>query len=232
MPLARAARVTAIAVLLGGCAHAPSPAPAGAWQALFDGHSTQGWRNVGKATLDPRWQVIDGALVLTAAGGGDILSDARFADFELEVDWQLEAGGNSGLFYRAVDAEPIWQRAVEFQLLDDARAQDRFTPSHRAGAVYDLVVPVGAVLRPAGEFNHARVVACAGRVQHWLNGVQVAAYDLDSADWQQRVAASKFAGQPDFGKARAGHIGFQDHGNGVRLKNLRIRSLDCQSNPR
>jgi len=218
------------AVLSAGCAGAPPPEKETAgWQSLFDGRTTQGWRNVGGAMLDPRWQVVDGALVLTAPGGGDIVSEDTFADFELELEWQLAPGGNSGLFYRAIDAEPVWARAVEFQLLDDLRAEDRFIASHRAGAVYDLVVPEGASLRPANGYNLARVVACGARVEHWLNGVRVAAYDLDSDDWRRRVAASKFAGQADFAVARRGHIGLQDHGDVVRVRDIRVRALgaDC-----
>ena len=219
----RNACATGLVLMLSACASSP-PQP-GEWQPLFDGVSTRGWHNAGKTTLDPRWQAIDGALVLTAAGGGDIVSDARFGDFELELEWQLAPGGNSGLFYRAIDADPVWQRAAEYQLLDDAAAEDRFVASHRAGSVYDLVAAAGAVLRPAAEYNQARIVACGPRVEHWLNGARVAAYTVGSDDWKQRLAASKFAGQPDFAAARSGHIGLQDHGAVLRVRHARIRAL-------
>ena len=137
----------------------------------------------------------------------------------------LPAGGNSGVFYRAVDASPVWARAVEYQLLDDREAEDRVIPSHRAGAVYDLIAPARNVLRPIDEYNETRIVACGSRVEHWLNGVRVATYDLDSDDWRRRVAASKFADQPEFAKARRGHLAVQDHGNPVHLRNLRVRAL-------
>ncbi len=207
------------AALLAGCASTPD-AP---WRSLADPGQ---WRSVGASTLDARWQVRDGELALTAAGGGDIISVDTWGDFELELEWRLPVGGNSGLFYRAVDTSPIWARAVEYQLLDDREADDRVIPSHRAGAVYDLVVPAHDVLRPIDEYNQARIVACGPRVEHWLNGVRVAAYDTDSETWRQRVAASKFAGQAEFAKARRGHLGLQDHGNAVYLRNMRIRALD------
>lgn len=219
----RSACAAGLALMLSACAS--SPPPRGEWQSLFDGVSTRGWHNAGKAALDPRWQAIDGALVLTAPGGGDIVSDAQFDDFELELEWQLAPGGNSGLFYRAPDADPVWQRAAEYQLLDDAAAEDRFVPSHRAGAVYDLVAPEGAVLRPAGDYNQTRIVACGPQVEHWLNGARVAAYTVGSDDWKQRLAASKFAGQPDFAAARRGHVGLQDHGAVLRVRNARARTL-------
>ena len=134
------------------------------------------------------------------------------------------------MFYRAVDASPVWARAVEYQLLDDREAEDRIVPSHRAGAVYDLVAPRHDALRPIDAYNHARIVACGPHVEHWLNGVRVATYDLDSDDWKRRVAGSKFAGKVDFATARRGHLALQDHGNAVYLRSLRIRALgpDCK----
>ena len=196
-----------------------------AWQSLLVTEAPLGWRNVGTSTLDPRWRVHDGVLELLAAGGGDIVSEAQFDDFELEWEWQLAPGGNSGVFYRAADTDPVWRRAPEYQLLDDARAEDRFVDSHRAGAVYDLVAPEGAVLAAADAFNRSRIVACGTRVEHWLNGVRVARYDSADDDWRRRVAASKFAGTPEFASARRGYIAIQDHGAPLRLRDLRIRAL-------
>ncbi|TQM16803.1 uncharacterized protein DUF1080 [Pseudoxanthomonas sp. 3HH-4] len=221
----RGARIVPIllAALLAGCASTPQAR----WQSLSDEDQ---WRNVGASTLDARWQVRGNDLVLTAAGGGDIISASTYGNFELEWEWRLPAGGNSGLFYRAADVEPVWARAVEYQMLDDREAEDRIVPSHRAGAVYDLVAPAQDALRPIDAYNHARIVACGPHVEHWLNGLRVATYDLDSDDWKRRVAASKFAGQVDFAQARRGHLALQDHGNAVYLRNMRIRALgpDCK----
>ncbi|MCL1636020.1 DUF1080 domain-containing protein [Luteimonas sp. SX5] len=196
------------------------------WIPLFDGVSTQGWHNVGRDTLDSRWQAIDGTLALTAGGGGDIATDAEYGDFELELEWQVSPGGNSGIFYRAADRVPVWRTAPEMQVLDDAAAEDRHDPKHRAGSVYDVYAPSQPSARPAGEFNQMRIVARGGRVEHWLNGKLAARYDLDSDDWKRRVAASKFAAYPDFAVSRRGHIALQDHGDPVRFRNIRIRPLD------
>lgn len=215
----RAAALALACVALSACA---SPASrTGEWRSLGTAND---WRNVGKPALDPRWRVQDGELVLTP-GGGDIVSVAQFADFELELEWTLAPGGNGGVFYRAVDREPVWQSAVEYQLLDDAAAEDRFVASHRAGSVYDLVAAQGSALKPADEFNHARIVACGTQVEHWLNGVRVAAYAVGSEDWKRRLAASKFATQAGFAAAPRGHIGLQDHGAPLRVRNIRIREL-------
>jgi hypothetical protein len=211
-----------VPVLLAALAVGCASTPAAPWQSLVDAAQ---WRSAGGSTLDPRWQVRAGELALTQAGGGDIISVGTYGDFELELEWRLPPGGNSGLFYRAVDASPVWARAVEYQLLDDREAEDRVIPSHRAGAAYDLVVPAQDVLRSSYAYNHARIVACGPHVEHWLNGVRVAAYDTESEDWRRRVSASKFAGQADFAKARRGHLGLQDHGNAVHVRGMRIRAL-------
>lgn len=195
------------------------------WQTLFDGATTQGWHNVGRDTVDPRWQAVGGTLSLTAGGGGDIVTDREFGDFELELEWRISPGGNSGIFYRAGDIDPVWKTAPEMQVLDDAAAEDRHDPKHRAGGVYDLYAPSPQAAKPAGEFNRVRIVARGGRVEHWLNGRKVAAYDLDSEDWKRRVAASKFAAYPGFAAARRGRIALQDHGDPVQFRNIRIRPL-------
>ncbi len=210
-----------LALTLAGCATMKPQA----WQSLFDGTGTRGWHNIGREAIDPRWQAIDGALTLTAAGGGDIVTDREFGDFELELEWRIEPGGNSGIFYRGGDADPVWKTAPEMQVLDDAAAEDRHDPKHRAGSVYDLYAPERAAAKPAGEFNRVRIVARGARVEHWLNGVRVASYDLDSEEWKRRVAASKFAAYPGFAVLRRGRIGLQDHGDRVQFRNIRIRPL-------
>src|SRR5258705_5597489 len=73
---------------------------AAGWRLLFDGQTTAGWRNYGKPTISDGWKVQDGALTRTGAGG-DIISTDEFKNFELSIDWKIEIGGNSGIFYRA-----------------------------------------------------------------------------------------------------------------------------------
>ena len=99
---------------------------------------------------------------------------------------------------------------------------------HHRGRGSLLVAPARDVLRPIDEYNRARIVACGPRMEHWLNGVRVAAYDTESDDWRRRVAASKLAGQAEFARARRGNLGLQDHGNTVHVRGMRIRALGPQ----
>jgi hypothetical protein len=197
----------------------------GGWRALFDGKTTAGWRGYRQKTMPEGWTVVDGALTRSGKGG-DIITVDQFGDFELEVEWKIAPGGNSGVFYRVPEQDVvIWHDAPEMQIIDDAGYKGPLKPAQKAGANYDLNPPLHDATRPAGEWNQSRIIARGNHVEHWLNGTKVVEYELDSADWTERVKASKFAEYPDYGKARRGHIGIQDHGDGVAFRQIRIREL-------
>lgn len=167
--------------------------------------------------------MVDGALTRVAPAG-DLITVSRFADFELSLEWMVEAGGNSGIFYRATETtDRIHENAPEYQVLDDAGHRDGGSPLTSAGALYGLYPSTPGIVRQAGRWNHARILARGARVEHWLNGVRVVAYEIGSADWLARVAASKFASWPSYGRATEGHIGVQDHGDRVAYRSVRIR---------
>jgi hypothetical protein len=198
---------------------------AAGWRLLFDGTTTAGWRSYGKPTLSDGWVVRDGALTRTGAGG-DIISNDQFGNFELSIDWKIEPGGNSGIFYRASEErDEIYWNAVEMQVLDDAKHPDGQNPLQSAGAAYDLYPAPRGHVRPGGEWNTARLVVNGKHVEHWLNGFKLLEYELGSADWNSKVAGSKFKPHPRFGKNTRGHIGLQDHGNVVAYRNIKIREL-------
>ena len=195
------------------------------WRLLFDGKTTAGWRNYGKPTISDGWTVQDGALTRTGAGG-DIITTDQFKNFELSIDWKIEIGGNSGIFYRAVeDSDEIYWNAVEMQVLDDAKHPDGAHAEELAGAPYDLYPVARGHVHPGGEWNTARLVVNGNHVEHWLNGFKLAEYELGSPDWNSKVAASKFKPHLKFGKNPQGHIGLQDHGNVVAFRNIKIRVL-------
>jgi hypothetical protein len=195
------------------------------WRLLFDGRTTTGWRNYGKPTISDGWKVQDGALTRVGAGG-DIITNDEFKNFELTVDWKIEAGGNSGIFYRAAeDTDAIYWNAVEMQVLDDAKHPDGQSRMTSAGAAYDLYPSPAGHLHPAGEWNAAKLVVNGTHVEHWLNGFKLLEFELGSRDWDSKVAASKFKPHPHFGSSKQGHIGLQDHGNVVAFRNMKIRVL-------
>lgn len=196
------------------------------WRLLFDGRTTAGWRGYRKQAVSAAWQVIDGSLVRTGQDAGDIITDGRYRNFDLALDWKVSEGGNSGIFYRATEgSDNIWQSAPEMQILDDARHVDGKSPLTSAGANYAIHPAPRGVVRAAGEWNSARLLVNGDHVEHWLNGAKLLEYELGSAEWKDLVAKSKFGAVPLYGKAGEGHIGLQDHGDRVEFRNIRIRVL-------
>lgn len=207
------------------------------WQLLFDGTSTAGWHNYGETTVGPAWKVEDGVLYLDVSnkdengvvGGGDLVTDSIYGNYELALEWKIDSCGNSGVIYNVVEsdeyAEP-WRTGPELQILDNECHPDAQYPDHRAGDLYDLIAVSKETVRPAGEWNQVRLVNRNGAVEHWLNGQQVVTVDMNDPTWLEMIAESKFADMPAFGRATAGRIALQDHDDGVYFRNIKIRSLN------
>ena len=237
--MSNAGRVLAL-LLVGGApsllARQPAPVPdqsntlspaeqLNGWRLLFDGHSTAGWHNFRKTGPPAGWAVVDGALTRTGEGG-DIVTDSSYANFELQLDWKISPNGNSGILYRVSDDQDwTYYSGPEMQVLDDAGHPDGKSPLTSAGADYGIYPAPRGVVKPAGEWNHVRLVVDGARVEHWLNGVKVVAYTLWSPEWQALVAASKFKEWPGYGLHTAGRIALQDHGNWVAYRNIKLRIL-------
>jgi hypothetical protein len=198
---------------------------AGGWKLLFDGATLNGWREFKKTTVGPGWQVRDGVLTLVDPDkADDIISADKFADFDLTFDWKIARNGNSGVYYHVIEAGQYgYESGPEYQLLDNAHGEP---PLQRAAGLFGLYAPSTDVTKPVGEFNHSRLVVDHGHVQHWLNGVKVAEYDIGSPDFKERVAHSKFRFWPLFATANSGYISLQDHHGVVAFRDIKIRSLD------
>jgi hypothetical protein len=195
------------------------------WKSLFDGKTTAGWRGYRSKTMPAGWQVIDGALTRVDSAG-DIVTNDKYANFELELNWKVAEGGNSGIFYRvSEDSDYPWETGLEMQVLDDARHPDGRSPLTSAGSLFGIYPAPRGVVRPAGEWNAVRIVVRGHHIEHWLNGVKVVEAELGSPDWQARVKQSKFATMPGYGRNDTGYIGLQDHGNRVAYRFIRIRPL-------
>lgn len=209
------------------------------WTLLFDGQSLNGWHNYGKNTIGSAWVVADNAIHLDAKPrgegewqqkeGGDILTSESYKDFELELDWKIGPCGNSGIFYNVIE-DPAkynfgWMTGPEMQVLDNACHPDARIPKHRAGDLYDMISCKYETVRPAGEWNHVRIVSKNGKIEHWLNYRKLVEYDQNSPEWPKMIAASKFKEWAAFGTAREGKIALQDHGDPVWYKNIKIRRL-------
>ncbi|HEX2816650.1 MAG TPA: DUF1080 domain-containing protein [Phenylobacterium sp.] len=200
----------------------PAEASAG-FKLLFDGKTTAGWRGFKTPAPDAGWKVKDGVLSPDAKHSKDLVTKANYENFELTFDWKISPKGNSGVMFHVIPkGEETYESGPEYQLLDNSRGEP---PLEQAAALFALYAPTQDVNKPVGQFNHSRLVVDHGKAQHWLNGVKVVEYDLDSADFKARVAASKFKQWPQFATGKTGAIALQCHGDDVAFKNLKIKLL-------
>jgi len=195
------------------------------WRLLFDGRSTNGWRNFKQDAIGAGWKVEDGALRRVDQGAGDIVTVDQFGAFELSLEYNISKGGNSGLMFHVTeDGQAPWQTGPEIQIQDNVDGHD----PQKSGWLYQLYQPTVDATKPAGEWNQLRVLMTPTRCETWMNGVKYYDFVKGSKDWDERVANSKFAKMPHFGKPVKGHLCLQDHGNPVSFRSIKIRSVDAK----
>jgi hypothetical protein len=204
---------------------------AAGWKLLFDGKDFSGWHNFKRDDIRSGWQIKEGALVCADPHiAGDIVTSNSFDWFELQLDYNISEGGNSGIMFHVTDeGNAAWATGPEFQLEDNAKAAD----PQRCGWLYALYQPpidpktdkpLDAT-KPAGEWNHIRLVISPEKCLHEINGVKYFEYVLGSDDFKERVAKSKFGSMRHFAKADSGFIALQgDHGQ-VSFRNIKVRTL-------
>lgn len=201
------------------------------WKLLFDGKTTTGWRTFNTDKITDRWKAANGELYLDKAveeGKGDIVTNDEYKDFDFTYEWKIAACGNSGVIFNVVE-DPKFSATYftgpEMQVLDNTCHPDAKIIKHRAGDLYDLISCSKETVKPAGEWNVARILSKNAKMEFWLNGTKVVEFTMHTPEWDQMVAKSKFKEWPEFGKALKGRIALQDHGDGVWFRNIKLREL-------
>jgi hypothetical protein len=215
------------------------------WKLLFDGKTPAGWRGYRQKEFPKRgWVIAEGCMRnqkgngRPGSGGGDLVTVEKFDDFDFRFEWRIAPGGNSGVKYFVKEGEdhnqPLYRGDTgtsgvghEYQLLDDEKHPDaKNGPIRQAGALYLLVPPNKAKrLKPVGEFNESRIVVQGKHVEHWLNGVKIVEYELESPELMAAIAKSKYKDVSGFGTKFPTVILLQDHGEEVWFRDLKIRAL-------
>jgi hypothetical protein len=191
----------------------------------FRGESLAGWTTLDGSPVTKGWEASKGEIRLdrSKGRGGHILTAAEFGDFDLSFEWRIAERGNSGLKYR-VRKYGNQTLGLEYQICDEPEGRPLGRKS--AGALYDLYEPsADRAVKPAGEWNQARLVVQGQKIEHWLNGVRIVSATVGDEAWQQRMAESKFAEHADFGQNARGRIMLTDHGSDVAYRNFDFRPL-------
>lgn len=208
------------------------------WELLFDGSTLDGWKRYNHDTIGPLWSVKEGAIVCDGSGlgegsgkhGGSLMTERKFGNFELSLEWKISPGGNSGILYHVVeqnDYQHDYETGPEYQVLDDGGWKDEnLKDSQLAGSSYDMyAAEKSKKLMPVGEWNTARIIYNSGHVEHWLNGEKVVSFDETDEDFMNRYKQSKWVEHPGWNKFKVGAISLQDHGAPVYYRNIKIKML-------
>ncbi len=247
--------VIPLSFILGGCITHPNKPEQNkltkeekdqGWELLFDGKSFNGWRGLGRETVQQdHWKIEDGTIrkvnshdvPLGADGkpieGGDLMTIETFDNFDLTFEWKIKAGGNSGIKYNV--SEELTQKwgskygalGFEYQILDDNSElyKGKLKPSQFTAGLYEMVAPQNVHLKPLDQFNSGRIVLNGNHGEHWLNGVKVLEYEFGTAKFDSLFQLSKYHKYPDFEKKRKGHIVITNHTDDSWYRNIKIRKL-------
>jgi len=205
------------------------------WTLLFDGKTTQGWHTYLRDTVGSKWQVRNGAIVFDPSqpqsGGGDIVTNKEYENYELNLEWKVAKGSNSGIIFD-VQEDPRYDATYltgpEMQVLDNKDASDNKKQNHLAGCLYDMSGDsTVSKPHPVGEWNQVRIIQDKGHLTFYLNGIKTFEGQIGSDEWNNMVAHSKFAGKSftAFAKVAKGKIALQQHPGSSEWRNIKIRLL-------
>ncbi len=208
------------------------------WRQLLDGKTTAGWHTYGKDSVGAAWNIDDSSLHLDASskagwqskGGGDIVTNDEFANFDLQLDWKISEGGNSGImFYVQEDTAKYkytWYTGPEMQVADNDKNEDGKIYKSQAGDIYELF-PTNAVsyVKPAGQWNHVEIKSDNGKLDLYVNDHHTLDTTIWNDAWKKNISGTKFKDMPGFGTFKKGKIALQDHGADVWYKNIKIKTL-------
>ncbi|WP_153799315.1 3-keto-disaccharide hydrolase [Foetidibacter luteolus] len=205
------------------------------WQLLFDGKTTNGWHTYLRDTVGAKWQVKDGALVFDPTqpkeGGGDLVTNSEYENFELHLEWKISKGGNSGIIFdiqEAPENRATYLTGPEMQVLDNIDADDNKKQNHLAGCLYDMHGDTSVSKpNPVGEWNQVKIIQDKGHLTFWLNGIKTFEGQIGSEEWNNMVANSKFKNPvfANFAKVAKGKIALQEHPGSSQWRNIKIRPL-------
>lgn len=216
---------------------------------LFNGKDLTGWRGYDRTDVPAAWTVDDGAIHIKGSGegeagakdGGDLVFAHKFKNYELQMEWKVAKGSNSGILYmiQEVEGQPSYISSPECQVLDNANHPDAklgHDGNRQSSSLYDMIPAKPQNSKPYGQWNKVSIISYKGTVVHNQNGENVVEYHLWTPQWKEMLDNSKFSKEKwplayelllnCGGDNREGLIGLQDHGDDVWFRNIKIKELD------
>lgn len=225
------------------------PKDADGWITLFDGKTFKGWRGYNKTEVPGKWTIEDNSIKFNGTGageaqdsdGGDIIFAHKFGNFEFEFEWKVAKGSNSGVFFyiQEVEGQPAYISAPEYQVLDNENHPDAKLGkdgNRMSASLYDMIPAKPQNAKPFGEWNKGKILCFKGTVVHYQNDEPVVEYHLWTSQWKEMIDKSKFSKENwplayellvnCGGENKNGFVGFQDHGDNVWFRNIKVKILD------
>lgn len=203
------------------------------WILLFDGKTTNGWHGYNKDGVPAVWLAKDGELQCdptkrTELEVTDLVTDQSYENYELQFEWKISEGGNSGVFINVQEKKELmaaWMTGPEYQLLEKAHV-DFDKPEKKPGSLYAFTKePATVTNKKPGEWNQSTIKQVNGVIEFYLNGVRTAKQDLTLQDWKDAVAQTHFKAYPEFAMITKGHIALQDWQKPVSFRNIKLLPL-------
>ena len=207
------------------------------WLLLSQEDSFSGWHIYQNEDGEKSgWTVEEGVFTFNASnatgeGNKSLLTDEVFESFEIEFEWMVSPGSNSGFMW-GVSEEKTYEHphvtGPEIQVIDaDIYGDDPDHQKHTVGALYDMIPPSSKPSKKAGEWNKYHIIVDHNKNKGtlFLNGIIVNSFPLTGPEWDSMVENSKFRDMSGFGKYKKGHITLQDHPGIISYKNIKIKRL-------
>lgn len=203
-------------------------------ESIFNEKDLTGWHLYNKDTLSSKWKVENGEIICDPkkdGAYGDLITDNEYENFELDFEWKVSKGGNSGVFINVKEDSSYaatFATGLEMQLLDNANAEQRhqIDSTHWAGCLYAVeCIGSNSKPNPFNNWNKGKIKQENGKVTFWLNDKVTFSNDVTTPDFKNKVAGTNMKNYPAFNTFRKGKIAFQNHTDSVGFRNISIKVL-------
>ena len=153
------------------------------------------------------WRVENGVLVFEGAGYNNLVSQKMYDDFEMVVDWRMEAKGDGGVYLRGSPQVQTW----------DTSRRDAGAPVGSGGLYNNKInrsTPLMVADNPIGEWNNFRIKMIGDKVTVYLNGQLVTDNIVLENYWDRSI--------PIFNKEA---IELQAHGTRLEFRDVYVKEI-------